>query len=217
MLIDLDSQANLSSCFGVDSKEIKHAGSFILKEQEFDDVVVSKNGIDLIPSSSTLLESEERLATKPRREDYLKNRLASIKNNYDFVLIDCPPNLGLLTQNAIFSSDYYITPIEAGTFSYNGVGKLIEKMNELNEYGAGIKLLGIVVIKYHEKMRDTLKKTIVQSIKTSLGSNVFETYIRVDGNLDKAQLQKKSIFDFAETSNGTIDYMNLTTEILEKI
>ena len=170
-----------------------------------------------LKSSKFLIESEEKIASKTRREDMLKIRLNSVKEQYDYVLIDCPPNLGLLTINAVFASDYYIAPIEAGTFSYLGIGELINKMNELNEYGAGIKLLGIMIIKYHEKMRDTMKKTIINSIKESLGLNVFNKYIRVDGNLDKSQLKKMSIFKYSPNSNAAIDYLEITNEIIGKL
>lgn len=217
LLIDLDTQANLSSCFGLTTSQENHVGNFILKEVEFKDVVVKGDEMDLIPSSKFLIESEEKIASKTRREDMLKFRLNSIKEQYDYVIIDCPPNLGLLTINAVFASDYYIAPIEAGTFSYLGIGELINKMNELNEFGAGIKLLGIMIIKYHEKMRDTMKKTIISSIKESLGVNVFMNYIRVDGNLDKSQLKKMSIFKYSPTSNAATDYHNITNEILGKL
>lgn len=217
LLVDLDTQANLSSCFGLTTSQETHVGNFILKEVEFKDVVVHGEEMDLIPSSKFLIESEEKIASRTRREDMLKLRLNTIKDKYDFIIIDCPPNLGLLTVNAIFASDYYIAPIEPGTFSYLGIGELINKMNELNEFGAEIKLLGVMIIKYHEKMRDTMKKTIISSLKDSLGFNVFNSYIRVDGNLDKSQLKKMSIFQYAPDSNAAKDYLSITNEILEKI
>ncbi|PAC26311.1 ParA family protein [Flectobacillus sp. BAB-3569] len=217
LLIDLDSQCNLSGCFNFEEYPQNHVGKFILKEATFEECVISKNGIDIIPSTSNLMEWEEKLSNKPRRDDMLKIRLATVVNKYDFILIDCPPNLGLLVTNAIFAAQYYLTPVEAGTFSYQGIGKLINKMNELNEYGADISLLGVLIIKYHQNIRGVMKKEIINSIRNSLGESVLKNYIRIDSNIDKAQLEQQTIFEYSPESNGAKDYLNVTLEILEKL
>lgn len=217
LLIDLDSQTNLSSCFGVEPAPSHHIGSFVLKESTFEQTLVTHNGIDILPSSVQLNASEEKLANKARRDDKLRQAIDTIPTQYDFILIDCPPNLGLLTTNAIFAAQYYITPIEAGTFSYQGIGKLIDRINDLNDDGASIRLLGILIIKYHQNLRGAMKKGIITAIRNNLGSQVFEHYVRIDANIDKAQLSQQTIFQFAPDSNAATDYLNITHELINRL
>lgn len=217
LLIDMDSQANLSYCFGVYTNTKVNVAAFMLKECAFADVVARRHGLDIISASIIQHDAEMKLSMKPNRESILKKRLEGIADQYDFVLIDCPPSLELMTKNAIFAADYFIVPLEPTTFSYQGLGSLIENINNFNDDGANIRLLGIIILKYHPNMRNALKHTIVDRLKEELHVNVFDTYIRVDSNLDKAQLDRTSIYQYDPKSNAAIDYMAITKEILNKI
>lgn len=217
LLIDMDSQANLSSCFGLYTHTAQNVASFMLKEWDFGQVVVAKNGMDILPASTNQYEAEMKLSMKPNRESILKKRLEGITELYDYILIDCPPSLDLMTKNAIFAADFFIVPIEPTTFSYQGLGNLIENVNDFNDDGASIRLMGILIIKYHPNMRNALKHNIVDKLRSQLQANVFDTYIRMDSSLDKAQLDHASIFGYDPTANAATDYLSATKEILNKI
>jgi chromosome partitioning protein len=217
LLIDLDAQCNLSSCFGSQNRPKHHIGSFMLKESSPNDCLVQAHNMSLIPASVELPEYETKIQNKPRREDILGNRLVSFHEQFDFILIDCPPNLGLLTTNSIFAADYFITPMEASTFAYNGIAVLMEQMREFIDSGARIEFLGLLIIKYHENARGSQKKSIVSAVRESLEEGVFQYYIRTDSNVDKAQLHQKPVFELDDTCNAAKDYMNVTIEILERL
>lgn len=217
LLIDLDAQTNLSSCFGVDSRPNHHIGTFMLKESTQNDCIVQAHGMSLIPASVDLPEYENKIQNKPRREDILAQRLAPVKGSFDYILMDCPPNLGTFTTNSIFASDYFITPMEASTFAYKGIAVLMERMNEYYESGAEIQFLGLLIIKYHENARGAQKKNIVQGVREQLGDAVFVNYIRTDSNVDKSQLDLKPVFELDPNCNAAIDYMNVTKEIISKL
>ena len=218
LLIDLDSQANLSSCFGVDIDNQNNVGNYMMGEGAFDKFVQKEGNLHLLPSSKFLRETEEKLASKPKRDEILKKKLKEIKSNYDFIIIDCPPSLGLLTNNALYAADYYLAPIEAGVFSYNGISNLIHHINELNEeYDAEVKLLGVLIVKFHENKRGTLKKGIVARVKENMEDDVFKTYIREDIKLIESPLHYKNIFEYAPESKGAEDYLNVCKEIIGKL
>jgi chromosome partitioning protein len=218
LMIDLDAQANLSSCFGIDTENTKTVGDFLLGEVTLEKIINKNETLHILPSSKHLRDTEEKLASKPKREEILKRKLKDIKKDYDFIIIDCPPSLGLLTNNALYAADYYIAPIEAGVFSYNGISNLINHINELNdEYEAEVALLGILIVKYHENKRGALKKGIVNRVKDTMGQDVFKTYIREDIKLIESPLHYKSIFEYEPESKGAMDYLSICNEIMNKI
>lgn len=222
LLIDLDPQANLTTSFGVDEKNQSHIGSFLLGEKNWVDILVQKQeGVlfDLLPSSNHLLESEEKLSLRPMREGILSKKLSSHKKEYDFILIDCPPSLGLLTNNALFASDDFIVPIQAEFFAYKGITNLINHILTLNqESGAEINFLGILLVKYNENMKERLVQGIAQKVREgSQGDKVFKSSIKQDKNLKESPLAGQDIFEYAPESNGAKDYLSLAKEILAQI
>jgi chromosome partitioning protein len=224
LLIDLDPQANLTTSFGVDEKNQSHIGSFLLGEKDWKDIIVKKQELegvsfDLLPSSNHLLESEEKLSLRPMREGILSKKLNSHKKDYDFILIDCPPSLGLLTNNALFASDDFIVPIQAEFFAYKGITNLINHILTLNqESGAEINFLGILLVKYNENMKERLLQGIAQKVREgSQGDKVFQSSIKQDKNLKESPLAGQDIFSYAPESNGAKDYLLLAKEILSQI
>ena len=224
LLIDLDPQANLTTSFGVDEKTPSHIGSFLLGEKAWGDIIVKKQvlagvGFDLLPSSNYLLESEEKLSLRPMREGILSKKLSPHTKDYDFILIDCPPSLGLLTNNALFASDDFIVPIQAEFFAYKGITNLINHILQLNqESGAEINFLGILLVKYNENMKERLLQGIAQKVREgSQGDKVFQSSIKQDKNLKESPLAGQDVFEYAPESNGAKDYLSLAKEILAQI
>ena len=217
LLIDLDPQANLTTSFGVDEKNHNHIGSFLLGEKNWVDILVQKQeGVlfDLLPSSNHLLESEEKLSLRPMREGILSKKLSSHKKEYDFILIDCPPSLGLLTNNALFASDDFIVPIQAEFFAYKGITNLINHILTLNKIDAVTNQK----CKYNENMKERLVQGIAQKVREgSQGDKVFKSSIKQDKNLKESPLAGQDIFEYAPESNGAKDYLSLAKEILAQI
>lgn len=155
LLVDMDAQANLSACFTYEGKT--HIGQLLTGVAGPEEAVltVSRN-LDLIPSVKNLLVFEEAIAGKPRREDILRKALGKyVAERYDYVLIDTPPHLGLMTYNALYASNYYIMPMQSEFFSYDGIDTLIGHCNTISE-DTGLELGGIVLTRYNEKKKDWL-------------------------------------------------------------
>jgi chromosome partitioning protein len=222
LLIDLDPQANLTTSFGVDEKNQSHIGHFLLGEKDWQEILIQKQeshgvAFDLLPSSNYLLESEEKLSLRPMREGILSKKLSTLKKDYDFILIDCPPSLGLLTNNALFASDDFIVPIQAEFFAYKGITNLINHILMLSQESE-INFLGILLVKYNENMKERLLQGIAQKIREgSQGDKVFQSSIKQDKNLKESPLAGQDVFEYAPESNGAKDYLSLAKEILVQI
>lgn len=214
LMIDMDAQANLSACFNVSGDP--HVGHLLKGEATFNDVVsrVADN-LDLIPSVKNLLEFEEAISGRMRREEVLKKALKGNVGYYDFVLIDTPPHLGLLTNNALYASDYYIMPMQSEFFSYDGIDTLIGHCNNIAE-DTGLQLGGIVLTRYNEKKKGLAFQAIANAIKSDPDYKTFTSYIRENSKLYEAQLKHKDIFTYDEQSNGAMDYEQLTLEVIER-
>ncbi|MCC9138854.1 ParA family protein [Pontibacter silvestris] len=215
LLIDMDAQANLSTCFTYEAKF--HIGQVLTGAVSVDEATLSvgKN-LDLIPSVKTLLEFEEAISGKPRREDILRKAIKKyVTGRYDYVLIDTPPHLGLMTYNALYASDYYIMPMQSEFFSYDGIDTLIGHCNNISE-DTGLELGGIVLTRYNEKKRGLALQAIANAIKSDPDYKTFRTYIRENNKLFEAQLKHKDIFAYDPESNGAEDYHKLTLELIER-
>jgi chromosome partitioning protein len=226
LLIDTDPQANLSSSFKLDDQSDNNLGNFLIKNKKWKDILVrfdlpEGKFIDIAPAARQMENVERVLFSENSREKILKRMLEkeNIKSNYDFVLIDCGPNLGLLTCNALCASDEFLIPFQSEYFAQIGTAKILEfafmfKDPDLNP---DLELCGIVITQYNDNMRGKAIKEITQEVRTSgVADKVFRTYIRKNIKLMESPMYGQNIFDYAPDSNGAIDYGNLTQEFLER-
>ncbi len=215
LLIDMDAQANMSSCFTYESKF--NIGQVLTGAATVEDAITPiSDNLDIIPSVKSLLEYEEAISGKPRREDILRKAIKKyVTGRYDYVLIDTPPHLGLMTNNALYASDYYIMPMQSEFFSYDGIDTLIGHCNNIAE-DTGLELGGIVLTRYNEKKRGLALQAIANAIKTDPDYKTFNSYIRENSKLFEAQLKRKDIFSYDSQSNGAEDYHKLTLEFIER-
>lgn len=213
LAIDIDGQANLTHSLGIGLQEDNIYTA--LKGQGKLPIYRNEEGIDIVPSTLDLQAAELELANEPGRELLLKRLISSVKSNYDFVIIDCPPSLGILTLNALTASQYIIIPVEAETLALQGMAKLltvIDKVkNVLNEH---LEILGILITKYDN--RKSLNKSILETIKKHFPDKVFETCIRDNVSLAEAPSRGKDIFAYAPKSNGATDYQLVCQEIIAR-
>ena len=206
LLIDLDPQFNLTRCLGVKSKENIYGALFNQYPTPF---INRAHNLDLIPSALELIKAETELVSQYRREEKLNSILKANLANYDFVLIDCPPSLGVLSQMAFFSADRIIVPIQAEFLALAGYGVLCEALERIN-----IEIDGAFVTQYDK--RQVLDRNMLESMQNIIGEKLFKTAIRQNVVLAETAMQGKTIFEYAPLSNGATDYKNLTNEIFLK-
>jgi chromosome partitioning protein len=214
LLVDLDSQANLTISFGIEEDNEAHIGRLLLNKMKWEDVIVRTAIVDLLPSSSKLKSDEKELFGEAMRENRLNRLLKKHATEYDYIIIDTPPALSVLTDNALFAADRYIIPVQADFFSYRGIDNLFKHILKITEDGAEVEFGGIVLTKYNEKQRGRLKTEVSKALKESVGDKVFRSYIRQTAALAEAPMAQQDIFDYAPESNGAEDYANLTEEVL---
>ncbi len=214
LLLDIDSQANLTEGLGVGDLEESVYDS--IRENKKLPVLNISDNLDLVPSSIDLLGAEMEIVSKIGREQILNKLLKPLKQNYDYILIDCPPSVGLLTVNAMVASDTILLPLQGEYFAYKGVDRLLGIVQEVRENLNDKLDIGGVFITQINTQR-ILTKTIVDKLTENLLDKVFDSKIRINVALAEAQLQGQSIFDYAPESNGAKDYEMLVEEIITKL
>lgn len=213
LLIDLDPQANLSQCFGITKPETTIYDS--LKNQT--EIVTMKviENLEVAPSSLDLAGAEIELNSETGREYLLKEALEPIKDNYEYIIIDCPPSLGLLTLNAFTCANEVIIPIQAHFLAIKGLAKIIEVINKIKKrINPTIEITGVVITLYDK--RKILHRDIEETIMTYFGEKVYETKVRQNIALAEAPARGQDIFRYAISSQGADDYYDLTLEFLKR-
>jgi chromosome partitioning protein len=156
------------------------------------------------------------IVSKIGREQILSKLLKPVRENYDYIIIDCPPSVGLLTVNAMVASDTILLPLQGEYFAYKGVDRLLGIVQEVKEnLNEKLEIGGVFITQINPNR--ILTKTIVEKLTEDLKDKVFETKIRINVALAEAQLQGQPIFDYAPDSNGAKDYEMLVEEILSKL
>ncbi|MDG1277886.1 MAG: ParA family protein [Algoriphagus sp.] len=175
---------------------------------------ISEN-LDLVPSSIDLLGAEMEIVSKIGKEQILHKLLKPVRSKYDYIIIDCPPSVGLLTVNAMVASDTILLPLQGEYFAYKRVDRLLGIVKEVRENLNDTLDIGGVFITQINPNR-ILTKTIVEQLIEDLQEKMFDTKIRINVALAEAQLQGQSIFEYAPESNGAKDYEMLVEEIFSK-
>tara|TARA_R110001592_G_scaffold131477_1_gene345269 strand:+ start:22645 stop:23424 length:780 start_codon:yes stop_codon:yes gene_type:complete len=218
LIIDADPQANTTSALGYDPDEIK-LGTYQVLEHEckaVDVVVSTKNpNLDLIPAQIDLVAAEIELVDKDRREHMLKSALEEIKTNYDYIIIDCAPSLGLITLNALTAADSVIIPIQCEYFALEGLGKLLNTIKSVqNIHNPDLDIEGLLLTMFDSRLR--LSNQVVEEVKTHFSKMVFNTIIQRNVRLSEAPSYGETIIMYDASSNGAQNYLNLAREFLEK-
>ncbi len=218
LLIDADPQANATSGLGFDSS-LKKIGTYELfdKKIEFDKIVynTSVKNLKLIPSHIDLVAVEIELVNKKKREFILKKSLEEISNKFDYVLIDCPPSLGLITLNALTASDSVIIPIQCEYFALEGLGKLLNTIKSIQKlHNSTLDIEGLLLTMYDMRLR--LSNTVVEEVRKHFGKMVFKTIVQRNVRLGEAPSYGENIIEYDSTSKGAKNYLSLAQEILKK-
>ncbi len=219
LLIDVDPQANLTQSLGI-LDTIEESIYTVLHKEAFGektkitDVMITASGLDVIPSSLDLAGAELELASVYGREQILSQLIKPLKE-YDFVFIDCPPSMGMLTVNALVSSDYVLIPLQAEFLPLKGVRSFLNHFELVKKLNKKIALLGFVLTKYdyRKKMNQHVKQELQHEFSENM---IFKTHIRSNIALANAQQKGKDIYTYDKNSNGALDYKELTAEFLAK-
>lgn len=213
LLIDLDPQANLSLSLGAPRlpNTIYEA---IRGESELEPYTI-KNGLDIITSTLDLSGAEMELINEAGREYILRELFEPVRNNYDFILIDCPPSLGLLTLNALTSSDTVIIPLQTEFLALQGLAKIKQVIQKVRlRLNKQLEIGGVIATMYDS--RKVLNRDVVETIKKYFGELVFDTYIRDNVTLAEAPAKRQDIFVYGPKSIGADDFLNLSKEFLNR-
>lgn len=216
LLIDLDSQCNLSVAFGCGNNN-NHIGTLLMNQSSYDATVVNINKLFIIPSTDKLLDFEYLINNEPGREYLLKEILEKVHFDYDYILIDCPPSLGTLSINALVAANYYLVPMQTENFAFIGLDKILVIAEKVKKrMNPNLELAGILLIKYDQRTK--FSQAVISNIqkKEALKNKLFSTYIRQDISLMESAAFHQSVFEYAPKSRGAEDYTTFANEILKK-
>lgn len=212
LLIDLDPQANLSQSFGIKNQEIT-----IYENLKGDppNIIEIKKNLYVISSSLDLSAAEIELSSETGREYILKDVIVKIEDNYDYIFIDCPPSLGILTINALTASDYIIMPLTAEFLPFKGIAKLNEIIQKIKtRLNPSLEVACVFFTQYDA--RKILNKDVASTIKDFFKDKVLDSTISNNISLAEAPSQGLDIFSYNKKSKGALDYMELCNEMLDK-
>lgn len=218
LMVDLDPQGNATSGFGFDKLELENTVyDLLVNEEEIQNVIVPTQvkNVDMCPTNINLAGAEVELVSAISRETILKNAIDTVRDHYDYIIIDCAPSLGLLTINALAACDGVIVPIQGEYYALEGLTQLIDTINMIRKkLNPKIGITG-VVITMHDS-RTQLTKQVVEEVQKYFGDKVFKTFIPRNIRLAEAPSHGKTIDEYDAKSKGALAYQALANEVLKR-
>lgn len=218
LLIDADPQANSTSGLGIDVATVQK-GTYQLLEHTAtpSEVIIPTDSpnLDLIPAHIDLVAIEIELVDKEQREYMLREAITPLKKDYDYIIIDCAPSLGLLTLNALTASDSVIIPIQCEYFALEGLGKLLNTIKSVQKiHNDSLDIEGLLLTMYDQRLR--LSNQVVEEVRKHFDKMVFETIIQRNVRLSEAPSYGESIISYDAGSKGANNYLSLAQELIDK-
>ena len=217
LLIDSDPQANATSGIGIkeDTYDVDLYDALV-SDMSIKEVVIDTNlnFLQLVPSSINLVGAEIELVNQENREFVLRKKLADIKDDYDYIIIDCLPSLGLITINALCAADSVIIPVQCEIFSLEGLGKLKNTIAMVKEsLNPGLEIEGLVMSMFDKRLR--MANMVVNEVKSLVNDNVFDTIIHRNSKIGEAPSFGQPVILYDADSKGTVNFLNLAYEFLK--
>ena len=218
LLIDLDPQANATSGLGIEKNELENTTyDLLINETPVTEVIMetSAQNVDIIASNINLAGAEVELVNAISRENILRTAVEEIRDDYDYIIIDCPPSLGLLTINALTASDGIIIPIQGEYYALEGLSQLVETINIVKKkLNPDIEILGVVLTMFD--MRTQLSKQVKEEVEDYFKKKVFKTIIPRNVRLAEAPSHGLAISDYDKSSKGAKAYEALAAEVIKR-
>jgi len=218
LLVDLDPQGNASSGLGIEKAAVSHCiYDVLLNDVPIEDVIIPDvcPGLDIAPATINLAGAEVELVSEMARENRLKDAVCSMRGRYDYILIDCPPSLGLLTVNAFVAADKLLIPIQCEFYALEGVTKLLESMKRVKtRLNPSLDIYGVLLTMYDN--RTTLSKQVVDEVRAYFGKIVFNTLIPRTVKLSEAPSYGQPITQYDPRGKGSISYIELAKEVISR-
>ncbi|MFD0751465.1 ParA family protein [Mucilaginibacter calamicampi] len=218
LLVDADPQANSTSGIGFDPRNVKNSiYECIINQVEARKAIIKTEtpNLDLLPAHIDLVGAEIEMINLENREFKMREVFAQIRDDYDFIIIDCSPSLGLITVNALTAADSVIIPVQCEYFALEGLGKLLNTVKIVqNRLNTALEIEGILLTMYDVRLR--LSNQVVEEVRSHFEDMVFETIIQRNTRLSEAPSFGLSVIMHDANSKGAINYLNLAREILRK-
>lgn len=217
LLIDLDPQSNATINLIGRIEPENSISAVLMEKKKIKDVIIKSDGIDVVPSNISLAGVELEILMKIGREYILRDAIEEIKGDYDYIIIDCPPSLGLLIQNALVASNGVIVPILLEKYAVDGLSDFLNTFNRIkSKINNSLKIIGYLVVGYNKRL--SLSNQIYDDVlKPKLGSLMFETVIRTDSKIKESQSLNKTIYSYLPHSKASVDYLSLAKELGGKL
>jgi chromosome partitioning protein len=218
LIIDLDPQGNATSGYGFDKTELENTVyDLLVNEEDISTVIASTSvkNVDMCPTNINLAGAEVELVSAISRETILRRAIEPVLDKYDYIIIDCPPSLGLLTINALAACEGVIVPIQGEYYALEGLTQLIDTINMIKKkLNPSIGILG-VVITMHDR-RTQLTKQVVEEVQKYFGDKVFNTFIPRNVRLAEAPSHGQTIDEYDAKSKGSLAYQALANEVIKR-
>ncbi len=214
LLIDADPQANSSSGLDI-SKHSPSVYEVLIGQNKMDEVIINSfmPYLDILPSNINLVGAEIEMVEMPYRESLLKTALQESKNDYEFVIIDCPPSLGILTLNALSASDSVLIPVQCEYFALEGLGQLLNTINIVRQhFNKNLQIEGVLLTMFDTRLR--LSHQVAEEVRKYFGDKVFNTIIHRNVRISEAPSFGKPIILYDAVSSGSRNYLSLASELL---
>lgn len=219
LLVDSDPQGNASSGLGIDVKQVEHhlyhcyLGEVVAEKA----ICVSSDGTgpDVLPTHMDLIGVEVELMSARKREQFLSEALATIQGSYDYILIDCPPSLGLLTLNALTAADSVLIPMQCEYFALEGLSQLVRTIRLVkNSYNERLVIEGLLLTMFDRRNRLTFN--VAKEVRDHFKGSVYDTVVPRNVRLSESPSHGKSVIIYDPTSAGALSYINLAREFLKR-
>ena len=218
LLIDMDPQANATTGVGIETGTYeKSVYDVLIGESKIDKCILDTklDYLKVLPSSPQLVGAEIELVNMFSREAMLRNAIKEVSNDFEFILIDSPPSLGLLTVNVLTAADSILIPIQCEYYALEGLSQLLNTIRLVQKHlNKELIIEGILITMYDNRLN--LSKQVVQEVKDYFGEKVYKTFIKRNVRLGEAPSHGKPILLYDASCNGAQNYMNLATEVLNQ-
>lgn len=218
LLVDLDPQGNSSSGLGIEKSQVENCVyDTLLNDVPVEEAIIPDvcEGLDLIPATINLAGAEVELVSEFARENRLRDAIGQLRGRYDYIFIDCPPSLGLLTVNALVAADKLLVPIQCEFYAMEGVTKLLDSMKRVkSRLNPTLDIYGVLMTMYDG--RTTLSRQVVQEVREYFGKSVFKTQIPRTVKLSEAPSFGQPITQYDPTGKGAQAYIDLAKEVINR-